>query len=162
MMTVNRRGTGIILLTFLAGLMLTMMPLPEWAVPFRPAWMAMVLIYWCMAMPLRTGVGIGWLSGLAVDVASGAMLGQYALSHAAMALITNKLHRRVRVFPVWQQAILIMAVIAVHLVMVLIVKGVIGQRIGTLLYWMPAVTSMLLWPWVFALLRAIRRHYKIS
>jgi rod shape-determining protein MreD len=79
-----------------------------------------------------------------------------------MALITNKLHRRVRVFPVWQQAILIMAVIAVHLVMVLIVKGVIGQRIGTLLYWMPAVTSMLLWPWVFALLRAIRRHYKIS
>jgi rod shape-determining protein MreD len=162
MITVNRRGTGIILLTFLVGLMLMMMPLPEWAVPFRPEWVAMVLIYWCMAIPLRVGVGVGWLSGLAVDVASGAMLGQYAMSHAAMALITNKLYRRVRVFPLWQQAILIMAVIALHLVIVLIVKGVIGQRIGTLLYWMPAMTSMLLWPWVFALLRAIRRRYKIS
>jgi rod shape-determining protein MreD len=50
----------IIALSLVIALMLTALPLPEWAVNWRPAWVAMVLIYWCMALPERVGIGVRW------------------------------------------------------------------------------------------------------
>jgi rod shape-determining protein MreD len=51
-------GGFIILGTFIVGLMLSQIPLPyfiEWA---RPEWVAMILIYWVMALPHRVGMGM--------------------------------------------------------------------------------------------------------
>ena len=45
----------VVALSFVAAFMLTAIPLPEWALPWRPAWIAMVLVYWCMALPQRVG-----------------------------------------------------------------------------------------------------------
>jgi hypothetical protein len=47
----KHHGSGIIVISFIVAIMLTAMPLPEWAINWRPAWVAMVLIYWCMALP---------------------------------------------------------------------------------------------------------------
>ena len=66
----------VIALSFLAAFMLTAMPLPDWALPWRPAWIAMVLVYWCMALPERVGVITGWVIGLILDVMHGSILGQ--------------------------------------------------------------------------------------
>ena len=57
----------VIALSFLAAFMLTAMPLPEWALPWRPAWIAMVLVYWCMALPERVGVITGWVSAQDIE-----------------------------------------------------------------------------------------------
>ena len=46
--------------SFLVAFILTATPLPDWALPWRPAWIAMVLIYWCIALPERVGVITGW------------------------------------------------------------------------------------------------------
>ena len=43
-------------------------PLPGWLDPFRPEWVALVLIYWCMAVPNRVGVGVAWIVGLLQEV----------------------------------------------------------------------------------------------
>ncbi|GMR08381.1 MAG: rod shape-determining protein MreD [Gammaproteobacteria bacterium] len=161
-MRIEARIWLVLLTSFLLALMLVMLPLPDWATPFRPEWLAMVLIYWCLAIPERVGIGIAWSLGLFLDVSSGAILGQYALSYATMAFFTLKLHQRIRVFPLWQQAMTVMFLIIMHQVIVLWVKGIIGQSINTLAYWLPSVVSMLLWPWLFLLLRNIRRHFRIA
>jgi rod shape-determining protein MreD len=161
-MRINSRASLVLLLSFLVALMLSMLPLPHWATPYRPEWVALVLIYWCLAIPERVGVGIGWFMGLILDVSSGAILGQYALSHAAVAFVALKLHQRVRVFPMWQQAMTVMFLIIMHQVIVLWIKGIIGQQINTLTYWLPSVVSMLLWPWLYILLRDLRRRFRIS
>ena len=46
-------GTGIIVLTFIVALLLTVIPVPDWARYIRPDWVGLVLIYWCMALPER-------------------------------------------------------------------------------------------------------------
>ena len=69
MITGKRHGGGVILLTFIAALLLTVIPLPDWARYLRPDWVGLVLIYWCMALPDRVGVTTGWLMGLMVDSA---------------------------------------------------------------------------------------------
>lgn len=157
-----QHGGGVILMSFIVALMLSLFPLPDWAVHLRPAWVAMVLIYWCMALPERVGVGTGWLAGLFLDVVYGALLGQYALALALIAWVTHSLHRRLRLYPVWQQSLVVLLLLLLQQLLVIWVRGFIGQSPDTLLHWLPAFTSMLLWPWLFVILRDVRRRYRIS
>ena len=152
----HHRG-WVIVITFIGALMLDVMPLPDWLGAFRPAW-----IYWCLALPQRVGVGIGWSAGLAVDVLRGALLGQHALGYAVIAYLALKLHRRIRVFPLWQQALTVMVFIALHQLLVLWVLGIIGQSRGTFSYWLPSLSSALLWPWMFGGLRGVRRRFHVT
>lgn len=152
----------VILATFILGLMLTMMPLPAWSKLYRPEWLTLILIYWCLALPQRVGVGTAWLLGLFLDVVRGAVFGQYALALTVVALIAHTFHQRIRLYPIWQQAIVVMFLIALQQLLVLWVKGIIGQAPGSWSYWFPTLTSTLLWPWVFLLLRDLRRHFKVS
>ena len=161
MIPARRQGGWLILLSIMAALVLTAIPLPEWANIVRPEWVALVLIYWCVALPYRVGIGIAWSVGLFLDVMKGALLGQHALGLSVVAYVAIKLHRRIRNFPLWHQALIILPLIAIHLLLVTWVKGIVGQPPQTLLYWLPAFSSMLLWPAVYLVLRSLRRRYRV-
>jgi len=148
-------------MSLILAFMLTAMPLPEWAVNWRPAWVAMVLIYWSMALPDRVGIGIGWLLGLLLDVQQGTVLGQNALGLAVIAYITLRSHQRIRVFPLVQQAILVCCYVLLFKLLVLWIKGMMGLPPQHWTFWMPALTSMLLWPWLFIVLRDVRRRFHV-
>ncbi len=156
------QGGWIIVATFIVAFILTIVPLPGWLAHLRPEWAALVLIYWCMALPQRIGVGIGWITGLFVDVLRAELLGQYALAFALIAYVTLHLHRRVRVFPLWQQAASVLVLIALEQMLILWVKGIMGQSPQSWTYWLPSLTSMLIWPLVYILLRGVRRYYRIT
>lgn len=153
----------IILATFVAAYLLTMFPLPDWLGMFRPYWVAMVLMYWCMALPHRVGVGIGWLSGLFLDVVYNALLGQHALGLAVLAFFTVVLHQRVRVFPLWQQSLTIFVLCLIYAALILWVKGMTGHPPESMLwYLLPTFTTALCWPPVFLLMRRIRRGFHVA
>jgi len=162
MNTAPRRGGQVIIISLLIAYVLTIMPLPEWARDWRPDWVALVLIYWCMAAPQRVGVGVAWLAGLLLDVLHGALLGQYALGLAVTAYLVLNVHLRLRNQPLWQQAGVVMAILAIHRLLVLWVNGVIGHPPGTWGYWLPVLVGGLLWPWLFVVLRDLRRRYKVA
>lgn len=158
---IQHRGGATILLSFILALLLQMFALPDWAQSLRPDWVALVLIYWCIALPERVGVVIGWLAGLMLDVSNGALLGQNALALAIVAYLALRLHQRIRLFPLWQQSVSVLLLITLHLMLVLWIKGAVGQSTETWAYWLPAVTSMLLWPPVYIVLRGLRRSYRV-
>src|SRR3569623_2777639 len=137
----RHHGGGIIVLTVISALMLTIVPLPGWLALLRPEWAAMVMIYWCLALPQRVSVGYAWLVGLFVDVLRGALLGQQALGLAVIAYLAVRLPRRIRVFPLWQQALSVMVFVALEQLLVLWVQGMIGQAREGWLYWAPSITS---------------------
>ena len=148
-----------ILLSFIIALLLTTMPLPALINDWRPAWVAMLLIYWCIAAPERIGVGIAWLSGLILDVHTGALLGQNALGLSVIAYFTLRLHKQLRVFPPLQQS----AVICVCLIMLqfftLWIRGIAGIPPHHWTFWAPVASSMLLWPAFFYVMRAFRHRF---
>lgn len=156
------RGIGIIALSFIIALMLTALPMPEWATLWRPAWVALVLIYWCMALPGRTGVLVGWSVGMLLDVMAGTLLGQHALALAVIAFIAHKLHRRVRVLPVWQQGLTVFGLVFVFQALVLWINGIMGMPVTINAYLAAPLISMLLWPWVFVVLRDTRRRFSVD
>lgn len=159
----NQRGGGLIIATsFVVALALTILPLPDWLSMLRPEWVALVLIYWCMALPGRVGVGIAWTTGLLLDVLRAALLGQHALTLAIVAYITLQLYQRIRVFPLWQQAVSVFVLILLHLLLQLWIKGISGSPPQALTFLLPALSSMLLWPIMFLGLRRLRRRYRVS
>ncbi len=157
-----RRATWVIAASFAAALALAIVPLPEWAAPFRPDWAALVLVYWALALPHRVAVGTGWLVGLLLDVLRGAILGQHALALAVVAYLAVRLHQRLRVFPLWQQALAVLLLLALDQLIVAWIDGIAGLPGGDWRQFGAALTGMLLWPWVFASLRGLRRRYRVS
>ncbi len=158
----HRRGTGIILITFFVAMLLSILPLPEWAREMRPQWYTLVLIYWCLALPQRVGVGVGWLIGIVVDIMTGTLLGQHALALALIAYITLEMHQRIRLFPLWQQALTILTLLLMEKLLSLWVMGAVSTPTPPLAFWIPPFVGMLLWPWVYIVLRDIRRRFHVS
>lgn len=163
-MNTPQAGSGggfIILATFLIGLMLSQMPLPqlfEWA---RPEWVAMILIYWVMALPHRVGMGSAFFLGLLLDVIKGSVLGLNALSLTIIAFITLVLHQRLRMFPVVQQAMMIMVLVGINQLLFHWMQALTGYTGDTLVFLLPSLISGLFWPWLFVLLRGTRRFFRI-
>ena len=118
MTLMRHHGSWVIWASFIVALTLTMLPLPHWAELFRPEWVALALIYWCMALPERVGVGVGWSMGILLDVVKGTLLGQNALALTLIAYLTLRLHQRVRVFPLWQQALFVFILVALDQMLV--------------------------------------------
>ena len=162
MKKVTRRQVLPILCCFIAGFVLTVLPLPPWADNIRPLWIVLLVIYWVMAIPNRINLGIAWFCGLLLDALSNTLLGEQALALLLVAYIAYKLHRRVRVYPLWQQAVTVMFMCLSYLSVVYLIQGSIGLASQSLWFWFPSVSSMLLWPWIYLMLRDLQRRFAIE
>lgn len=159
---VPRRRAWVIVASLALALLLTILPMPDWGQDFRPQWVAMTLIYWALALPARVGVFWGFATGLALDVTIGTVLGQHALSLSVVGWLAVQLHQRIRIFPPLQQAVSVWVLLLVERLLALWVIGATGQPTPTLWYWMPTFVGMLLWPWLFVVLRDVRRRLAVA
>ena len=149
-------------MTFVVGFVLSALPLPETIIDWRPCWLAMLLIYWCMALPERVGILSAWLLGLLFDVQQSFILGQHALGFIFLAYVIIKNHKRMRVYPLLQQSLVVCLYLLIFQAIMLLVMLLSGTITYTWFYWLPAFTSMLIWPWLFIFMRDFRRRNNIA
>lgn len=142
------------------ALLLTLLPLPGWAEIFRPSWVELVLIYWAMSLPGSVGLFAAFIFGLIVDIALGSLLGQHALGLSLVTYIVLKNHQKLRVYPLIQQGVIIMFILMMERVLFLWIYGISNQSPNNaFVQFIPAITSMILWPWLFTLMYDIRRRF---
>ena len=158
----SQKCVRIVLPTLIAALMLNMWPLPDWLELARPEWVVLVLIYWALAMPEQIGVTVAWFVGLLLDVTQGAIIGQHAVGLVLVVFVINTQYQRIRVFSLAQQALVVMLLLLIKQVLVLWVSGMVGQAPDIGLYFLPALTGAILWPWLFIILRDLRRRFTVS
>ena len=158
MSEVLARGTWLVVLTLVAALFLTILPLPAMAEDLRPQWVAMTLIFWALALPERVGVFWAFGIGLVLDVATGTLLGHHALGLSVVAYVAVELHARVRIFPLWQQALFVWVLLILERLLALWVLGATGQPMPSLSYWGSTFVGLLLWPWLYVVLRDLARR----
>ena len=149
-------------MTFVVGFVLSALPLPETIIDWRPCWLAMLLIYWCMALPERVGILSAWLLGLLFDVQQSFILGQHALGFIFLAYVIIENHKRMRVYPLLQQSLVVCLYLLIFQAIMLLVMLLSGTITYTWFYWLPAFTSMLIWPWLFIFMRDFRRRNNIA
>ncbi|MCA1797928.1 MAG: rod shape-determining protein MreD [Xanthomonadaceae bacterium] len=153
-------GGWVIVLTVLIAWALALLPMPGWAAPFRPEWTLIVLVYWAMALPSRVSIGWCWLAGLGLDVLMGTLLGQHALALALVGWVVARMHLQVRVYPEWQQALVLVALVGMYEFVLFWTDGISGTR--SEVRWGPVLTTALLWPWALVLLRRVRRRFNVT
>ena len=156
------RSWFVVFITLVAALILMLLPMPEWILWWRPAWVLLVLIYWAMTMPYRVNVGMAWFTGLVLDLLNGTLLGEHALAFAVVIYFVSRMHIRLMMYPMLQQGISVLFFVLLYQFILYCIQGFIGDLPSSHLYWMSSVTSMLLWPWLYVLLRDCRRWFKIG
>jgi rod shape-determining protein MreD len=145
-----------VLLSIVAALMLSIVPLPAAIEGFRPDWVALTLIYWAMTLPRSYSVGTAWIVGIVVDVAHGTLLGQHALALCFIIYVTVKFHLQLRVFPLSQMTATVFALLALYQFLLFWINGVAGLHTESVTYWGPVITGTLIWPLLSMLFSVIR------
>ena len=147
----------VIYLSLLVALVLMILPLPEWVQIYRPNWIALTLIYWSMALPKQVGLWFAFFTGIILDTSLGTLLGQHTLPLIIIIYINLNLYLRIRVLALAQQAMYIFALLLIDQVIVAWVEGILGRPTPVLTFFAAPFIGMLIWPWVFVVLRDIRR-----
>jgi len=155
------RSWFFIILSILVAMMLTILPLPFWAGWLRPLWVPAVVFYWALALPERFSIGAAWCVGILLDVLLGTLLGENGLGLMLAVFVISKLYTRIRLFPMWQQVAIMFMLSLCYLALLFWMQGLIGQPPLSWQFWVPAITTGCLWPWIFILLRDYRRRFSI-
>ncbi|MEN8168288.1 MAG: rod shape-determining protein MreD, partial [Pseudomonadota bacterium] len=66
------------------------------------------------------------------------------------------------VLPLHQQMFTILILLLVERLLTLWTIGAAGYSTPSLWYWVTPLIGMLLWPWVYIILRDIRRRFRVS
>ena len=151
-----------ITLSIIGAFILAIMPLPDWIIEFRPDWVALVLIYWIIAAPDKIGLTAAWFAGLFLDVSYGTLMGQHAIGMVLIAYVIQLQQQRLRVASLLQQAIVIFFLLLLKQLLTLWVDGMLGRAPESWLYFMPTITSTLLWPWTYLILKDIQGKFSVS
>ena len=149
-------------ITLLLAFMLSALPLPESVQWGWPEWVLVVFLYWVIALPHRFGLGWAFILGLLLDLLQGNHLGINALAMVSVTFFAILMYRRLRMYRVWQQAFMVTLLVALHQVVSYWAQGIGSDASSGLWFLLPALTSGLLWIWLFVVLRGIRRAFKVT
>ncbi|WP_408640826.1 rod shape-determining protein MreD [Salinimonas lutimaris] len=152
----------VIAATILISLVLQIMPMPLEADLYRPDWALVVLAYWSMALPHRVNVGVAFLTGLVMDVLLGTALGIHCLALSVSVYVLAANYQRLRNYSVWQQAIIIGLLSSLYHLVLFWIQHLLTDIPFQFSFLWPVFSTMVLWPWVFWLLRKFRRQFSVT
>ncbi|HIL21453.1 MAG TPA: rod shape-determining protein MreD [Candidatus Thioglobus sp.] len=67
-----------------------------------------------------------------------------------------------RVASLLQQALVVFVLLFVKQLLILWVDGMLGRVPGSWLYFMPTITSTLLWPWIYLILKDLHKKFSVN
>lgn len=151
----------VVSVSFLIALLLEILPFSGWVVWIKPCWTALVLIFWVLVLPYHVGMGIAFLIGLCMDLLIGTLLGEHAAAFVAMAYFILRFHMRIRLQPLWRQSCIVFILLLLSQFFFSWVSGLLGGFRADGRFWLPALTSALIWPWVYTILNSYVKRYRL-
>lgn len=160
------RGGWLILLTLVVALVLAIVHFPEswpqWLGWLRPAWVAMVMFFWVMELPHRVGLVSAWLLGLLLDVISADPLGLNGLWLASITYVGWRFYERLRMYSIVQQGGVVFLLVLVGELARLLVQDLAFSRGWSWGVLLPALTSLILWPFLYLFLTRLKLRVSVD
>lgn len=159
--TSRQKKWWVIPATLAIAIVLTAIPNGSTWKNWTPDWVSLILIYWCFAIPSRISLGSAWLIGLLLDVVSFGTLGRYSLSKVLIVFMAERLAFRVRIFPIWQQALLILVLLLVETIVIALSEVFVGDIHFTYDRVMASIIGAALWLPIYFTLRRLRHWARL-
>lgn len=116
----------------------------EWNFP--PDLVALLLLYWGLNQPFHVGFFLAFVMGILVDTITGNALGAHSLAYCAAMYGVLSLRRQMKLYPFWQQALVVWALMLVIQIINLIINVTLLS--GMLYHWgyfLASFTTAILW-----------------
>lgn len=152
----SSESKSLVFLSLMVAVLLSLLPVPEVLVPFKPYWVAMVVIYWSLETHGTISLGLAFLIGIVVDTLSGSLMGLHALSLVVMVFLVQRFRSRLRFFPPWQQALSVFGLLVNDRIILIWISIFLGEPLPTWEYWLSPLAGLVLWPWLFLGLDRVR------
>ena len=143
--------------TFALALALSIIPLHDSIAPYRPDWVALILIYWAIVRPQHFGLLTAFIVALALDILTGSVLGRHVLALLPVIYLALQLHLRLRVALAWQVTVSVLLMLVVYHFLLFWIDGVVRGAIPSLAVWAPILASVVAWPIIVAALGGFDR-----
>ncbi len=155
------KGRFVIWGSFLCALIFQTNPWPGTLDLLRPSWILLVTCYWVMALPHRVNVGSALVLGLLWDLLLGSTLGIRGMMMSVVIYMVAVNFLVMRNMALWQQAFMIGILASLLEILIFFGEFLIKDVTFDPLSLWSSLISCILWPWMFLLLRRVRRHWHI-
>jgi len=152
----------VVWLTFVIAILLDQMSLPDTLAYGRPQFVMIVLIYWVLALPERFSFFTAICLGIIMDEMNDSVFGVHSLALVILSYLVLLMYQRLRMFPAFQQALVVMVIIFVSMFVIATINLFLGQFVWDWRFFYPSIFSALLWPWIYLLLRNVRQQFRVQ
>ena len=159
--SVMPRFTGAVLLSIIVAFMLTMIPVREEWLLYRPEWVALTLIHWSLVAPKHMSFIVAWVAGLLVDALYGSIIGQHALGFTIVVFMSMRMRTRLVVDNIFQQFLILFLVLGTYMLVNLWILGITGEAPHGWVYWYPVIVSLLGWTFYHYFMRISNPRKKV-
>lgn len=135
------------LLLFIA-LVLTIIPLPDMIVGFRPPWILLFVLYIQFFLPNYFNISWLFFLGLCLDVLLSTVIGEHAFALVLLTWFATGKSRRFVFFSMSQQMMLVGFFCLVYQLIIFLIDAFLGYNNGLARVAGTAFISMLFWPWL--------------
>jgi rod shape-determining protein MreD len=146
----------IFLFSLALGLLLQILQLPDALSGLRPSWPLLVIAYWTLYEPKMPSLLAAWIVGVCCDTLFNSVLGENALALVLVASIISRLRSLYTLFPLWQAALALAPLWALHAFIIFWIDGITRHSADLSLRWLPVLSTTLIWPLFVGLLEGRR------
>jgi rod shape-determining protein MreD len=118
-------------------------------------------MYWSVAIPERVGIFYAWTTGLFTDVLTGQLFGHHALTYTLVIYACLKLHKRLRQYPLIQQAVFIFFCLLLSQLLFFFLKNMQHPAHLNSDFWLPILAGTVCWPLIYTVLQSVRLSKQI-
>jgi len=138
-------GVSRYVVAFGLAMVLMIVPLPEALLLYRPDFVTLILIYFCLYHPDSIGVLVAFLVGLLVDVVTFGILGQQALAKVIIAYCCVRFCETLRSARPIYQALFVLIMLATQSAIFSVVQLYANEGNSNLALWTSALVSAVVW-----------------
>lgn len=140
------RFTGAVWLTMLIAVLFNNLPLPEDWGQWKPDWVALALTHWALVLRQKSSLIMAFFMGLLTDGLTASLMGQFALGYVLVTYLAVRLQLRMTPEAFLQQMVLVFIVIGGFMLINLWILGATGHPDVGMVYWLPLLSSLIVWP----------------